>query len=334
MTEAPIFSISIPTRNRPATFNAALQSVLNQSFRPIEIIVVDDGSDVENRAELDALKAEATDHDGVTMQWIHLIPRSRGHGHPFARNEAASRASGRFLATLDDDDIWTDPEHLAKAYKTLTAADSPDFYITDQEAVQGDKLLEPTIWLEPLGRKLVAKGSPQHSDGAYRIDATTALSSGNFAHLNSMIYSVDLYERCGGMNEGLRYEPDRDLFCRLVDKANLIAYAPIVVSRHFVPDQSKNANVSTQSNRYQKLLFQLHSAETLIAMATKPIVRRAALLHKKNCLKNLTAHMINEGDKVAARRYARETLGAFPGLKWALYTLWLHLPAGSGIKSG
>jgi len=87
-------SVIIPTFNRAHTLKRCLDSVLNQTYPPTEIIVVDDGS-TDNTEEL--LK----DYEGKII--VHKIENS---GVSAARNYAIERCSGDWLALLDSDDEW------------------------------------------------------------------------------------------------------------------------------------------------------------------------------------------------------------------------------------
>lgn len=87
-------SVIIPTYNRPSLVTEAIDSVLAQTTRDFELIVVDDGSRDETSTTL-AAYGDA----------IRVIRQSNG-GVNNARNNAISCARGEYIALLDDDDIW------------------------------------------------------------------------------------------------------------------------------------------------------------------------------------------------------------------------------------
>jgi len=96
----PLVSCIIPTRNGERYLAQAIESLLAQTWRPIEIIVVDDGS-TDRTAEIAAAFGEAV----------------RVASHPvanpvIARNHGMTLATGEFLGFLDHDDLWI-PEKLA-----------------------------------------------------------------------------------------------------------------------------------------------------------------------------------------------------------------------------
>lgn len=95
----PTVSVIIPTFNRAGLVLQAINSVLDQTVTPCEIIVVDDGSTDETRETISAL--------GERIQYLY-----RPNGGPAAARNAGIRAStGELIAFLDDDDLWA-PEAL------------------------------------------------------------------------------------------------------------------------------------------------------------------------------------------------------------------------------
>lgn len=92
-------SVIIPTYNRGWILNEAIDSVLSQTFKDYELIVVDDGSD-DNTAEI--LKNYS--------KKIRIIYQEN-QGVSAARNRGIVSSNGRFIALLDSDDLWL-PEKL------------------------------------------------------------------------------------------------------------------------------------------------------------------------------------------------------------------------------
>lgn len=89
----PLISVIIPAYNSAAFIDDALRSVLNQTYKNIEIIIVDDGS-TDNTAEIIHL------HQGVKYLY------KENGGVSSARNLGISEAKGEYIAFLDSDDIW------------------------------------------------------------------------------------------------------------------------------------------------------------------------------------------------------------------------------------
>ncbi len=90
----PLVSVVIPTHNRADMLDEALKSVIAQSFREYEIIVVDDGS---------------SDHTpDVALRYRDFVTFTfqQNQGRARARNAGIQTSRGAYLAFLDDDDVW------------------------------------------------------------------------------------------------------------------------------------------------------------------------------------------------------------------------------------
>lgn len=97
----PLVSAIIPTYRRPGLVAKSCRSVFAQSWRPLELIVIDDGSGDETPQVLEALRPEA-EAAGVALHVRTVINGGPG----LARNAAMEMAQGEFFAFLDDDDLW------------------------------------------------------------------------------------------------------------------------------------------------------------------------------------------------------------------------------------
>lgn len=119
--DTPIFSIVIPTYNRPAQLNACLQACARLDYPRdrYEVIVVDDGGS----STLDAIVAQF--HGVLTLKLL----RQEHSGPAVARNRGASEARGAFLA-FTDDDCAPEPNWLQELASQFSA--SPDCLVGGQ----------------------------------------------------------------------------------------------------------------------------------------------------------------------------------------------------------
>ena len=124
----PEFSVIIPFYNGADTLAAAIKSVFNQNF-PVEIIVVDDGSEVSPLAALSESGGEVK---------LARIPHS---GKAAAVNAGAKIAQGEFVCVLDQDDLMLSGRLSAQA-AALKAAPSADGVYSDYERRQNGKLID------------------------------------------------------------------------------------------------------------------------------------------------------------------------------------------------
>ena len=117
-SEFPLVSVVIPSYNAAATLPATLDSVLAQTYRNIETIVVDDGS---TDATADVLARYAGR--------VRAIRQANG-GLAAARNAGWAAASGEFIALLDADDLC-EPERIGAQVQFMTAR--PDVVLSGTE---------------------------------------------------------------------------------------------------------------------------------------------------------------------------------------------------------
>jgi glycosyltransferase involved in cell wall biosynthesis len=99
MKKDPLVSVIIPTFNRSHLLGETLDSVLAQSFKDFEIIVVDDASTDETQSLLKKYSS------------LKSIVLEVNQGVSFARNSGIELAKGRYICFLDSDDVW-EPKKL------------------------------------------------------------------------------------------------------------------------------------------------------------------------------------------------------------------------------
>ena len=92
----PKVSVIIPTYNRAHYICETIDSILAQTYRDYEIIVVDDGSADNTRKVLQK-------YDGKVRYFYQ-----KNRGPSAARNFGISQSQGEYIAFLDDDDLWTE----------------------------------------------------------------------------------------------------------------------------------------------------------------------------------------------------------------------------------
>ncbi len=104
MPEQPLVSVTMPAYNAERFIAKSLQSALDQSYRNLEILVVDDGSE-DGTAKI----VESFARRDARVRLIHQANQGVGG----ARNRGIEESKGDFIASLDADDLWA-PEKLEK----------------------------------------------------------------------------------------------------------------------------------------------------------------------------------------------------------------------------
>jgi len=109
------FSIIIPTFNSLDTIERSVSSVLNQTFKNFEILIIDDGSDIKTKKKQNKIFAK--------NDKIRLFSNSKNYGVSKSRNFAINRARGEFIVFLDSDDYFIST-YLENIYKIIKNKDT------------------------------------------------------------------------------------------------------------------------------------------------------------------------------------------------------------------
>lgn len=206
------FTVIVPTYNRPDPLRHCLLALAAQDYPRdrFEVLVVDDGSELSPRAVVDELRSRLP---------VELL--SETHGGPArARNQAARRARGRFLA-FTDDDCRPEPSWLARMAAALERAP--------------DRLVGGRI-VNALPDNPFSSASQMIADivyAHYNEDPENArfFSSNNFA------IAADVFRSLGGFDEGFTVLAceDRELCDRWRAKGGRMLYERDAVVAHAHP---------------------------------------------------------------------------------------------------
>lgn len=107
-TENEKISVIVPTYNRGHSILKSIYSILNQTYKFLEILVIDDGSTDDTRKVIKQI-------DDKKIRYIRM---NKNRGGSFARNIGIKKASGKYISFQDSDDIYH-PNKLEKQYKNL-----------------------------------------------------------------------------------------------------------------------------------------------------------------------------------------------------------------------
>ncbi len=131
MTKAKpsFFSVIVPTYNRENFLTTALKSVLDQTFKDFEVIIVDDGS-------TDRTKAIIRGIEDNRIKYIY----QKNHGVAHARNRGIEKSEGKFISFLDSDDKWV-PQKLQRTFQDINEFSAISIFHTEELWYKGGKLL-------------------------------------------------------------------------------------------------------------------------------------------------------------------------------------------------
>jgi glycosyltransferase involved in cell wall biosynthesis len=188
----PMVSVVLPTFNRLKYLRPAIESVYAQTFRDWELIIADDGSDLETRQYLQSLETELR----VTVVWLSHTGRPS-----MARNAGLLKAVGEYVAFLDSDDLWA-PRKLQRQIETLRArADCRWSYTAFLRVDAGGN---------PLAEEVRRPWVPY--EGNIFEQVVTGRAS---IRTPSVLATRELITQAGGFDEAMLSAEDYDLWLRL-----------------------------------------------------------------------------------------------------------------------
>jgi len=203
----PKVSVIIPTYNRRDFVREAIASVLAQTYRDFELLVVDDGSN-------DNTSAAVQEFDGVR----YVFQANRGVSA--ARNRGVALSDGEFLAFLDSDDLWQ-PRKLA--YQVAFFAAHADARICQTEE----------IWLRNGVRV-----NPHNKHRKVGGDIFARSLELCLVSPSAVMLRRELFERVGGFDESLPACEDYDLWLRIAATETIhLIETPLVIKRGGHADQ-------------------------------------------------------------------------------------------------
>lgn len=240
-------SVIIPTYNRATVLGNAVNSVLEQKYTNIEILIIDDGSTDNTESTVNSLR---TVHPKITY-----IKNFRAKGPSGARNSGILKAKGPYLAFLDSDDTWL-TGHLREGVRFLDENSDVDvifgnFHVFDMHS--GTKLpdfFDQKNILQKLESEKRASNVVVLNDNLF-----IALIQENFFHLGSTIMRKGDIEPLL-FDESIKLAEDRDFAIRLYkDRSAKFAYRQDPVFRL---NRHETSLLGSQKNDGSHLMLNSH----------------------------------------------------------------------------
>ncbi len=197
-----LVSVIIPSYNRAAYIEAAISSALDQTYGPVEVIVVDDGS-TDGSYE----KLQQWEERGELVLLTH--PERRNRGQSASINLGIQQAVGSYIAILDSDDMFA-KEKLADQVAFLEANPETGMVYGQGHAVDADG---------NFLFKVPGDGHQEPSDpNRLLLDCYMALPGGSLVRRS-------VFEKAGLFEESFRAGQDHDMAIRIME-ATKCAYLP------------------------------------------------------------------------------------------------------------
>ena len=222
-------SVVIPTYNRIALVERAIDSVLRQSIKPFDIIVVDDGSD-DGTSEMIQKKYRS----------INLV-QQQNSGVSAARNNGIKHAKGDWISLLDSDDEWTEKKLENQVNRLIK---NPDYHFCHTNE----------IWIRNGVRVNQKKRHQKY--GGYIFDKCLDICR---ISPSSTLFKKNILEHVGWFDTQLPVCEDYDLWLRITaDYKILFVDEPLIIKYGGHTDQLSQSVEGIE-------LFRIKSLENLLA---------------------------------------------------------------------
>lgn len=249
----PFLSVVIPVFNRRELLRRAIQSVLKQTFKDFELIVVDDGS-TDGVEGLDELREPG----------VKFLRLEENGGVSRARNRGVELSGGEWICFLDSDDLWM-PRKLEKQVRWTKS--NPDFRI----------LQSKEIWIRN-GKRVNPPSTHEKSAG----DLFEASLDRCMITPSSVMMQRSLFEECGRFDESLPACEDYDLWLRISCRYPVGLVNEYLLYRYGGhPDQLSSSVMGLDRFRIKSLLRLLtheELSEKQRELARKTLVKKAQIV--------------------------------------------------------
>ena len=297
----PLVSVVIATRERPDLLNRAIESILRQTLREMEVVVVDDGS------------CETT-HEAYRRSQTWADPRVAYHfaaeapklvrGVCAARNYGLSLAQAPYVVFFDDDDEMPVENHLETAvqfHKRFPRC----LYFGDLRMQNDGKVTEEARirpFDAPIIRRQVQADPPIYNA---TIEEFSQVFARRYTHLDATVLDAELTREIGGFAESLIFCEDLNFFLRYADAATTVVYRREPVVDFDVTPRPRMFTAPPPVHRALMISMALSKARASIR---NPHLHRAASAIEAFVLAGASGRLNSEGNVMAARYLARQSL--------------------------
>ena len=200
----PLVSVVLPIYNHERYVVEAIKSVFDQTYRPIELIAIDDGSTDDSFAKAAAFVDAAGAASGISVS----LTRQENRDSSETINACLAKARGRYMSILNSDDAYT-PDRIEKCVRAAETGGKP-FIVTYVEAIgaDGQRLAPDHPWSRWYRTAVMHELGIHPTLSVALFYANLAVSSGNFFFAREIVDRVGTFGR-------FRYGTDLDYLFRV-----------------------------------------------------------------------------------------------------------------------
>ncbi len=218
--EEHLISVVIPNFNNSDYIKSSIESVLNQTYENLEVVVVDDCS-TDNSCEI-------VEKIILVDKRVRLLRNEKNSGVTFTRDRGIKEARGEFISTLDSDDLYLNTNKIVNEYSLLKASNFDKYQIGFSGVLRIDESDKPIN--EINGGKEVSEGE---------IFMNLLIRQGFIPR--DFLFSKKIYEEVDGFDLNLPIYEDWDLKIRMSQKANFKYTGEVGIGYRFIKSSLSRA---------------------------------------------------------------------------------------------
>ncbi len=291
----PNVSIILPTYNRAHYLKEAIESVLTQTYQDWELLIIDDGSTDETRS--------------VAQSYVERDSRISYHYHSnqgvsAARNVGIQLARGRYVAFLDDDDLWQ-PEKLAWQLEALAQHPETPWLFGDGQLIDDHgTVLRPVL---PQRRSAFSTWVKDYQTANPNVSAGpfySVMLTGNCLAVPTVLIERDCFTHVGLFNESYHVAEDYDMWLRMAQRYPVLLLRRSIVQIR-VHDGAVSGGADVRSYNWHEATARVLEAQlTQVPCGQRANVRRTI----STCSRLAGWHHLRQGEGHRARPLLLQSL--------------------------
>jgi len=316
--EPNLVSVIIPTYNRANLITETIESVVSQTYRPIELIIVDDGSIDNTKESIELWKGTHENNDQFRLLYLY----QNNTGHSAARNIGIIKSRGEFLQFLDSDDLL-DRRKIELQMIALKESNCTRIAYCPWRTLFDSSLLK----YGPLRQK--------HSEQSEDCMLRGQLSGSWFVPLHSLLFPRKIVMQVGSWDENITIEADADYLIRTLVQEWKLLHVPdacVYYRRHQRGHVSSSIDMDNSLKRFSsnlkvrakayKLLEDIGKADMYnneLKLSYASLTRKAAVYEEfvslescSNALRKLLSGVTVKKRHLLLRRAAKRLIRGHP----------------------
>lgn len=302
LSEKPLVSIIITTYNRKGIIQRAIESVYSQTYKNIELLIIDDNSDYNIRDHLSYYYHKDN---------FHIYENEENLGANASRCKGIRKSKGRYVAFLDDDDMWKESK-LEKQLEKMAKFDELVTITSGRELINSDVEIKPKkkYASDNLIKRLLMRENPV----------------GGFSNI---LVDREVIKKTGTPDPKLDKFQDVEWYIRLAQNSTFYSVQEPLVKYDDDPQRNRMSNINIiKKDKSHKYIIDKHSN----------LIDNQGPLEKKKIYSSYyyrkSENRFKIGDYYGSKRWAIEAIIKYPPSMKAHLIFILSLFGDAGYQMG